>query len=64
MADAVSTPVTNVINVLQACTYKPAKTGLFFKSIIGPRAIKFNMLMPVFTEKRDNFESDPTCGLK
>ena len=44
-------PVTNAINFLQACIYKPVKTGLFLKSIINLCVIKFNMLMPVFTCK-------------
>ena len=65
------TPVTNVINALQACIYKSVKTGIFLKSIIAPRAVKFNKLIPVFTfeyfflaEKHYNFELDTTCGHK
>ena len=42
-------PVTNAINVLQACIYKSVKTGLYLKSIVDPHVVKFIMLMPVFT---------------
>ena len=44
-------PVTNALNVLQACIYKSVKTGLFLKSIIAPRVVKFNILMPIFAFK-------------
>ena len=43
---------------LQVC-----KTGQFFKLIIAPRVVKFNMLMPVFTffaEKHDIVELNNT----
>ena len=64
-------PVANAINVLQALIYKSVKTGLLLRSLIASRAVKFNILMPVFTfkyhslaEKHDNFELDTTCGHK
>ena len=40
-------PVANAINVLQACIYKSVKTGPFLKSLIAPRNVKSNMLLPV-----------------
>ena len=42
-------PVTNAINILQACIYKSVKTGQFLKTIISPYVVKFNLLMLVFT---------------
>ena len=40
--------VAKSINFLQACIYKSVKTGTFLKSLIAPRIVKFNILMPVF----------------
>ena len=33
------TPVTNAINILQACIYKSVKTDLSLKSNIAPRVV-------------------------
>ena len=44
-------PLAQAINIFQACIYKSVKTGLFLKSNVAPRLVKFNMLLPVFTFK-------------
>ena len=46
-----SYPLTNAMKVLQACTYTSVKRGLFLKSIVAPRIVKFKILIPVFTFK-------------
>ena len=43
--------VNNATNVFQACIYKSVKRGLFLKSIVAPRIVKFKILIPVFTFK-------------
>ena len=38
-------PVTNVVNILQACNYKTVKTGLFLKSLVAPSVVDFQITM-------------------